>query len=293
VVFCESPEDAARVQERLLPQWLAQRGLSLSAEKTRIVHRTEGFDFLGFNVRHYRAPQTSRSGYKLLIKPSRKAVTEKRAELREVWRQRKGHNLQAVLSRLNPIIRGWANYYRSAVSSRVFNKMDHWRYRRAVRYVRHRHPEKSERWRMQRYWGQLNPERDEAWVFGDKRSGRYLLKFGWSRIVRHQLVRGTASPDDPSLREYWWERRRVNIRHLTLSDVKLAAAQDWIGRLCGMDLRNGEERHRHHKHPRGLGGTETYSNRELVHLYCHQQIHAKSRRGAPGTADERLGRCRE
>src|SRR5262249_4033275 len=74
VVFCESREDATLVAEQVLPGWLAQRGLSLSGEKTRVVHLTEGFDFLGFHVRHYRSPRTSRSGFKLLIKPSKRSV---------------------------------------------------------------------------------------------------------------------------------------------------------------------------------------------------------------------------
>ena len=64
VVFCETEEDALAVKDRILPAWLAERGLSLSPEKTRIVRLTEGFDFLSFNVRHYPHPQTSRSGYK-------------------------------------------------------------------------------------------------------------------------------------------------------------------------------------------------------------------------------------
>src|SRR3954471_2175510 len=85
VVFCESQEDALVVRDRILPDWLAKRGLSLSAEKTRIVQLTEGFDFLSFNIRRYLRPGTSRSGYKLLIKPSKKAVLGKVAELRDEW----------------------------------------------------------------------------------------------------------------------------------------------------------------------------------------------------------------
>src|SRR5438270_9951420 len=60
VCFCETREDAERVQG-ILTEWLKERGLTLSAEKTRIVHLTEGFDFLVFNIRHYPAPQTSRT----------------------------------------------------------------------------------------------------------------------------------------------------------------------------------------------------------------------------------------
>jgi RNA-directed DNA polymerase len=103
-------------------------------------------------------------------------------------------------------------------------------------------------------------------------------KFRWFPIERHVLVRGTASPDDANLREYWWERRRVNIRHLTLSDVKVAEAQDWVCPVCGMLLINGEELQRHHLRPKGEGGTDEYGNRVLVHLYCHQQLTAAQRR---------------
>src|SRR5262249_11208172 len=112
VVCCESQKDAECVKEDF-SAWLAERGLALSEEKTRIVHLTEGFDFLGFHVKLYRCPQTTRTGYKLLIRPSKRAVSALRQKLREAWRELKGHGIRAVLWRLNPIIRGWANYYRT------------------------------------------------------------------------------------------------------------------------------------------------------------------------------------
>ena len=271
VVFCESQEDALAVRERILPEWLAKRGLSLSAEKTRIVHLTEGFDFLSFNIRHYPHPQTSRSGYKLCIKPSKKAVLGKVAELRDQWLALRGHSIEAVLWKLNPIIRGWANYNRRVVSSRTFNKLDAWMYHRARRYAKHTHPKKSWEWRRKRYWGRWNKERADDWVFGDKHSGRYLLKFSWFKIERHILVRGTSSPDDPNLRDYWWERQKVNAKHLSVEDLDMANDQGWVCRFCGMNLINGEELHRHHTVPRAMNGSNARSNRELVHLYCHQQ----------------------
>jgi RNA-directed DNA polymerase len=288
VVFCKTQEDALRVKDVLLPPWLAERGLTLSAEKTRIVHLSEGFDFLSFNVRHYAAPRTSKSGWKLLIKPSNKAVADKRAELRAEWLRLKGHSLAAVLRRLNPIIRGWANYHRVVVASKTFQKMDNWMYHRAVRYVKHTHPQRPRKWRAARYWGKLNKGQDDVWVFGDKRSGRYLLKFSWFKIVRHQLVRGKASPDDPSLREYWWERGKINHYSLTRSDEKLAAAQEWKCPVCGMDLDNGEAIQRHHRTARVEGGSESYSNRELVHLFCHQQLTRQWQLRRKTTAVEQL-----
>jgi RNA-directed DNA polymerase len=271
VVFCESQEDALVVRDRILPDWLAKRGLSLSEEKTRIVQLTEGFDFLSFNIRRFLHPQTSRSGYKLCIKPSKKAVLGKVKELREKWLALRGHSVKAVLWKLNPIIRGWANYNRTAVASRLFNKLDDWMFRRALRYAKHTHPKKSWKWVRKRYWGRWNKEREDDWVFGDKHSGKYLLKFSWFKIERHILVRGTSSPDDPDLREYWWERQKVNAKHLSGEDIGMANDQGWVCRLCGMDLINGEELHRHHKVPRAMNGSNARSNRELVLLYCHQQ----------------------
>jgi RNA-directed DNA polymerase len=275
VVCCESRKDAECVKEDFLA-WLAERGLALSEAKTRIVHLTEGFDFLGFQVKLYRCPQTTRTGYKLLIRPSKKAVSALRQKLRDAWRELKGHSIRAVLWRLNPIIRGWANYYRTVVSSRTFNYLDHWMYRRAMRYARQTHPNKPKKWLVERYWGKLNPERDDRGVFGDKRPDKhgrfhYLLKFSWFKIERHTLVKGTASPDDASLREYWWARRKVNIRHLSASDVNLANDQDWVCPICGEELINGEALQRHHIIARADGGSDARGNRVLVHLYCHQQ----------------------
>ncbi len=93
-----------------------KRGLRLSEEKTQIVHLSEGFDFLGFNIRHYPAPNTARSGYKLLIKPSKESVLRLKERVRREWMTLKGHNIMAVLKRINPIVRGWANYFRIGVS---------------------------------------------------------------------------------------------------------------------------------------------------------------------------------
>ncbi len=81
VVFCETEEDAQAARWDLR-DWLAERGLRLSEAKTRIAHLSEGFDFLGFNVRHYRSPKTTRSGYKLLIKPSKASVKKLREHLK-------------------------------------------------------------------------------------------------------------------------------------------------------------------------------------------------------------------
>jgi RNA-directed DNA polymerase len=274
VVFCETQEDAEQAKQTL-STWLATRGLTLSTEKTRVVHLSEGFDFLGFNIRHYKSTLT-KSGWKVLIKPSKKSVQKLRERLREEWHTLQGStNVQGILKRLNPIIRGWANYFRTGVASHTFYSLDHWMWQRQVRYTKRKHPNKPWHWKKGRYWGKLNPTSEDTWVFGDKETGRYLLKFGWFKIERHVLVKGTASPDDARLRDYWKGREKAKAKNISPRQRRLAQRQDYVCPQCGTSLFNGEELHVHHRKPKYQGGTDEENNLLLVHLYCHQQIHSK------------------
>jgi RNA-directed DNA polymerase len=283
VVFCETKEDAEKAVQ-ILTDWLKKRGLALSKNKTRIVHLREGFDFLGFNIRHYKAAQTSKSGYKLLIKPSNQSVQQSRKKLREEWLLHRGINVEAVIQHLNPIIRGWANYFRIGVANRTFNALDHWMFQRECRYVNHTHPNKPKYWRKQKYWGKLNQQREDNWVFGSKYTGKYLLKFAWFKIERHVMVKGKSSPDDRNLRDYWRKRNEAKAKDLVPSQQKIARNQNHVCQVCGETLYNGEELHKHHLEPRRKGGKDSYSNFRLIHLYCHQQIHSgeAKRRSADG-----------
>ncbi len=275
VVCCETRKDAEKVID-LLKEWLATRGLRISEEKTRIVHLTEGFDFLGFNIRHYGDKSTA-TGYKLLIKPSDESVKRIRAKLREEWMRLRGSNVQAILKTLNPIVRGWANYYRGVVASETFSKLDHWMFIRQTRYARYMHPTKPSYWTTARYWGRLNKERQDNWVFGDKPTGGYLLKFKWTKIQRHALVQGNASPDNPDEQDYWNKRQKREQEHLTDALPKrkqwLAKGQKHVCPLCGDFILNNEEIHEHHLRGRGAG--DGRDNVILVHLYCHQRVHAE------------------
>jgi RNA-directed DNA polymerase len=273
VVFCESQEDAEAAKQTLAT-WLGERGLVLSPEKTKIVHLTEGFNFLGFNVRLYRAPKTSRHGYKLLIKPSEPSVKKMRDKLRGRWHRLQGSNASALTKELNPLIRGWANYFRIGVAKETFRSLDDWMFHRAVRYARRTHSNKPWKWIKTRYWGKLNPKRNDFWVFGDKAKETYLLKFSWFKIERHVLVKGNASPDDPTLQGYWQERQKAKVKDLMPNQQKLAKDQDYVCRVCGTSLFNGEELHEHHIQPKSKGGKHNRENRTLVHLYCHQHIHS-------------------
>ena len=199
VALCDSRAQAEQVKVRLTP-WLASRGLAFNEAKTRVVGLDEGFDFLGFNVRRY--------GDKLLIKPSAAAVQRVRERLAAEVKALRGANAAAVLRALNPIVRGWAAYYRSVVSAETFQKLDNRVWTLLWKWAVFRHPGKSKRWVVARYFGQFHPTRKDRWVFGNRDNGAYLHRFAWTKIIRHDLVKGAASPDDPALAGYWAARPR-------------------------------------------------------------------------------------
>jgi RNA-directed DNA polymerase len=250
--------------------------LQLSPEKTTIRHITEGFDFLGFNIRQYPAPKTTKRGWKVLIKPSKKSVTNVKAKLKKAWQEGQGAQAHIIVQTINPIIRGWANYFRIGVSKKTFQTLDDWMFLRQKRYAKRMHPNKPWAWRKGRYWGKLNPTRNDAWVFGDIRSGHFLLKFKWFPIQRHIPVKGLASPDDPALTAYWTQREARKVKNLQPAMQAMANRQWRVCYRCGESLFNGEEIHKHHLIPLAEGGQDDHTNIVLVHLYCHQPLHQQS-----------------
>jgi hypothetical protein len=99
-------------------------------------------------------------------------------------------------------------------------------------WAKRRHPNKSGRWVVDRYFGAFHPTRRDRWIFGDRDSGAYLAKFAWTDIVRHQQVKGWASPDDPALADYWAERHRRRKPPLDRSRLRLLQAQHGRCPLC-------------------------------------------------------------
>jgi RNA-directed DNA polymerase len=168
VVLCHTRQDATEIKARLAA-WLTPRGLAFNEDKTRVVCLNEGLDFLGFNVRHY--------GHKPLIRPSKAAVRRIRERLRSELQALRGSNAQAVIRRLNPIIRGWAAYYRTQVSSKTFEKLDYYLWQLTYKWAKVSHTNKPIAWVIARYFGMFNRSRKDRWVFGDRASGAYLHRF--------------------------------------------------------------------------------------------------------------------
>lgn len=232
VALCHSQEQAEQVKARLAV-WLAPRGLAFNEDKTRIAHLDDGgFDFLGFSVRRYHRT--------LLIKPSEAAVRRLRKRLATETRRLRGSNVMAVLAKLSPIIRGWAAYYRGVVSSKLFSSLDHYLWQRLYKWATWSHANKPKSWIVDRYFGKFNKFRNDKWVFGND-SNTYLVKFSWTNIVRHVLVKGTASPDDPALADYWAQRRKRVKPPLDNYTMRLLAKQNARCPLCGDHLLTADQ----------------------------------------------------
>ncbi|WP_435243322.1 group II intron reverse transcriptase/maturase [Streptomyces cucumeris] len=291
VVLCHDKASAHRVKSDLA-RWLEPRGLSFNEEKTRVVHLSEGFDFLGFNIRRF--------DKRMIVKPSREAAKRVRNRLRDEMIALRGANAGAVVGRLNPIIRGWATYYRTVVSKRTFSSLDCYVWKLTYKWAKHSHPRKSRAWIVARHFGRFNKTRQDKWVFGDPNSGVYLYKFDWTRIQRHVQVAGKNSRDDPALTDYWANRTRKNIpATLDKVSISLAYRQRGLCELCRQPLIPGAEYepesprewanwfsasmkrlHKHHFVYRRDGGSDDQSNLRLVHAECHRQHHAGDQRRA-------------
>jgi RNA-directed DNA polymerase len=225
VVLCHTQTQANQVKARL-GQWLEPRGLAFNEGKTTIVPVTGGFDFLGFTIRRY-------PGGKLLTTPSKAAIRRikgrLRAEVRSLWSAKTG----AVPYAINPIVRGWTAYYRHVVSKRVFTELDAHVWQLTWQWARRRHPKKPKRWVVDQYYGQFNRGRQDRWVFGDRDGGLFLQKFAWTPIVRHEMVKGAASTDDPTLTGYWAGRRRRKPPPLDRDTLRLLQRQQGRCPRCG------------------------------------------------------------
>ncbi|AKS23100.1 MAG: RNA-directed DNA polymerase [Leptospirillum sp. Group II 'C75'] len=178
-------------------QFLRERGLELSPEKTRIVHIEEGFDFLGANIRKY--------GKKLLITPSRKNTASFLDKVRTIIKGSKAIAQKDLIQILNPIIRGWANFHRHIVAKQIFKWVDLQIWEGLWEWATRRHPEKGAYWVKDRYFRRKGP-RD--WVFTPPNGkGPELILTSATPIRRHIKIRKDANPFDPAWTGYFLDRK--------------------------------------------------------------------------------------
>ncbi|WP_434222270.1 group II intron reverse transcriptase [Limnospira platensis CENA597] len=275
-----------------ISEWLKPVGLEIKPEKTRICHtlkpieydgKTEkpGFDFLGFNIRQhpvgkYKSGKTGGAasrliGHKTHIKPSHKAVKAHTEVIKGVIKQHRTAPQSALINHLNPIIRGWSNYYSAVVSAETFNKLDliislmlrAWtasrckgvNYEKLRNYFRHGTVKLSN-----------GNERQESWLFQTK-EGLQLWKHNWTPIVRHTLIRPDATPYDGNWT--YWATRRGQAIDTPNKVAKLLKKQKGRCTWCGQFFTPSDLIEVDHIVPRSQGGKDEYKNLQLLHRHCH------------------------
>ena len=263
---------------QIAEEWLSGIGLQLKASKTRIGHTRHaidgriGFDFLGFSIRHYPTGKTRprRDGrqprsHTLLIKPSTEAIKRHHQALRTVVRGHKAASHKALLIALNPVIRGWAAYYRTVVAKRVFASCDYHLMSTLTHWAGRRHSRKSLRWVFRKYWRRGESGRLEF----STPDGLRLVHHADMPIRRHVKVRGTASPFNADL-VYWSQRLRQH--PLTTGRIAILL-QRQHGRCawCGLLFTDRSDIEVDHLLPRALGGAADLANLQLLHRTCHDQ----------------------
>jgi RNA-directed DNA polymerase len=213
------------LETRILPtikQFLGERGLLLSEEKTMITSIYKGFDFLGQNIRKY-------GRGKLLITPSKDSISAITATIKAVVKKLRTSTPDTLISHLNPIIRGWCNYHRHACVSRAFNSLDKHLWNKTWRWAKRRHPKKNASWIRKKYFASVG---SDNWIFfGKGKNGKVhkLIKARNICIQRHWLIKGAANPYDPDWDFYFLSRKYRKVDQLPLISVYSLWPARWPG----------------------------------------------------------------
>jgi len=273
IVTGRSKELLEQEVKPLVEQFMSERGLQLSPEKTVITHIEAGFDFLGQNIRKYKTGKRQ----KLLIKPSKKNV---KAFLEKVRKTVKGNNALSagnLIVKLNPMIRGGANYHRHVVSKETFNDVDNAIYHTVRQWMKRRHPRKADSWIAKKYFKTIGADN---WVFYGTvdQQTPYLTSAAHVTIERHAKIQGEANPYDPEWESYF--EKRLDAKMVATLKGKQGLLRLWKEQggccpVCQQKITKDTGWHSHHIHWRSKGGTDTQENRVLLHPTCHKQVHSQ------------------
>jgi len=272
VITGNTPEVLEHEVKPWVEQFLATRGLTLSTEKTRIVNIADGFDFLGWNFRKY-------SGT-LLIKPSKNNAQAFYRKVKEVIGAHRGKRTADLIQKLNPMLRGWAQYHSPVVAKAMFARMEHLIFRSLWRWAKRRHRRKGTEWVRRTYFASVG---NRNWVFGStmwngagERYWMELYSMPSTPIRRHKKVRGDYHPFDPA-QEMYGETLRQERMAESMSYrrqwAKLFMSQRGLCAVCQSKITKETGWDDHHIEPRVSGGSDALGNRVLVHPDCHVQVH--------------------
>ena len=273
VIIHEDLSVVKKCQE-IIADWLSDMGLELKPSKTKLTHTLNeiegnvGFEFLGFHVQqhkvgNYRSAKTSKGnplGFKTLITPSKTKAKLHLAKIAEVIDTHKPAPQAALISKLNPIIRGWSNYYSTVVSKEIFSKVDNLTWGKIRSWARRRGKGNINK---DKYWRTVG---DRNWCFSTE-DGMELLTHASTPIVRHTKVKGEASPFDGNW--IYWSKQRGEYPETPTRVASLIKKPKGICSHCGLYFTSTDIVEVDHIKPTSLGGKDTYDNVQLLHKHCH------------------------
>ena len=276
VILHERLEGIKRCKN-LVVEFLRPIGLDLKETKTRIAHTleshegTRGFDFLGFTIRQHKVGKYKTGkvcgkplGFKTIIRPSKAKVKAHAREIGEVIKSSKAATQAKLIARLNPIIRGWSNYFSTACSKETFNRLDAITYWHLVRWANRRHPQKSKRWVARKYWHR-HGNRSRSFMTSDG-----IMKLHTDTpIKRHWKVFKSRSPFDGDW--VYWSSRRGTYPGTPRAVSFLIKRQNGVCPRCSHYFGSQDQLEVHH-----VDQDRSNNKRDnlcLLHKVCHHQTH--------------------
>lgn len=257
--------------------FLSAKGLELNQTKTYIVSVKEGFDFLGFNFRIYKYSGKWRTtGFIALTKPRKKRIHRLIGKIKGAVNTHKDAGTLVML--LNPIQRGWANYYRNATAKRTFRYIGWYVWRKLQRWATKKSPNLTVFEAMKKCFKRVEGRKS---VFFGKVGEKELLLYDIRNtpIRRHTII-SDRNPYNPEHFEYFAKRRMKGAKDFYAWDkrlLKFAKKQKFKCPACDGLLEPTHEIDLHHIKPKKLLGSDVESNLVALHRFCHVQVtHAKN-----------------
>jgi len=262
--------------QALIAEQLREMGWELKPSPTRTTHTLPaeaggaGFDLLGFNIRQ--SPTQAKRGYTPIITPSRRAVAQHKRQIAEMIRRHRMDRQERLIEALNPVMRGWSNYFSTVCRRETFEDVDEARRHQLRLWSRCRHPNKSRQGAYQKSWRQTGGRRH----FTPPGGGTRLAFHAERPIRRHVKGQARRSPSDGD--EVYWSTRRGHYPGVSTRVSTLLKRQAGQCRHCGYYFKMGDVLAVDHIIPRAAGGRDAYTTWHLLPRYCHVAKPARERR---------------
>jgi RNA-directed DNA polymerase len=280
VIFHSNLQELEKVAKKVT-EWLQEMGLTLSPAKTRITHtlvphqEQVGFEFLGFVIRQFPVGKTHTGkntngkplSFKTIIRPSKEAVKRHTLVIKERLRKLRSAPQGQLIKELNPVIWGWAAYYKTSIASRTFNRCDATLWAQLTRWAKARHPDKSTQWIVRKYW---HPVEKRKHVFSTPEGAKLRMHIE-TAIQRYTKVKGRGSPYDGNIL-YWSQRLKS---HPMMHETKARLLQKQKGKCRWCELHFKDEDILEVDHIDRNRNNNDLSNKMLLHRHCHDERHAK------------------